>query len=381
MQFVDDTGYNRLPTMENDPNDIAPGGAAFSDPPRRTRHRDVALRAGVSTATVSKVISGRESDRISEETRRRVLDAVRDLNYVPQSAVREMQTGRTGRIGVLLVHPAAFGAMDPYHTAILGGILSGAFVHRRNTLLYTALDPDAETLRREILGGGTDAVIAVGKVWTPLVQAAVMQANIPVVYVSVLPEGRNLTRNVPYFAVDSDNAGGGRLAIEHLAGLGHRRVAIVLDRDESESLSFVQERILGAKLAAQDQGVRVSITQRSELEGVMRDIGSEVAGAPTALFFVEGEGQLEQIINEMAPRYGLSIPGALSLVAYNSTRLSESAPVPVTAVRQPFTQIGVEAVNILADYLDNGATIESRSDTVIRLPVTLDIRASTVPPR
>lgn len=366
--------------MENKPPDMSADGPIFPPAPRRTRHRDVALRAGVSTATVSKVITGRETDRISEETRQRVLDAVRDLNYVPQSAVREMQTGRTGRIGVLLLHPAAFGAMDPYHAAILGGVLSGAFEHRRNTLLYTALVPDAETLRREILGGGTDAVIAVGKVWTPLVQNAVMQANIPVVYVSVLPQGSEVARSVPYFAVDCDNEGGGRLGIEHLAGLGHRHIAVMIDNAASRSLSFVQERLSGADKAAKDAGVTLSIIERPSLDDMLQKIGSATPTAPTALFVIEGEGQLDKLISEMAPRYGLSVPKSLSLVAYNSTRLSEFAPVPVTAIRQPLTQIGAKAVELLVNYLDNTATGGNRVGAVVRLPVTIDIRASTAPP-
>lgn len=350
-------------------------------PPRRPRHRDVALRAGVSPATVSKVITGRESERISEETRKRVMEAVRELNYVPQSAVREMQTGRTNRIGVLLLHPAAFGAMDPYHSAILGGILSGAFTHRRNTLLYTALDPEAETLRQEILGGGADAVIAVGKVWTPLVKSAVIQANVPVVYVSVLPQGSDLTRSVPYFAVDCDNEGGGRLAIEHLASLGHQHVAIVIDTPESLSLSFVQERLLGAKEAAEKSGIALTIVERESLEDTLQQIGSGVANAPTALFIIEGEGQLNEIISEMAPRHGLSVPESLSIIAFNSTRHSESASVPVTAIRQPLTEIGRKAVEILVNYLDNGATSENRMGAIARLPVTIDVRASTSAPR
>ncbi|MBC8134869.1 MAG: LacI family DNA-binding transcriptional regulator [Fibrella sp.] len=368
-----------LPIMENNPSDTPSDEPIFRDPPRRTRHRDVALRAGVSTATVSKVITGRETDRISEETRQRVLDAVRDLNYVPQSAVREMQTGRTGRIGVLLLHPAAFGAMDPYHAAILGGILSGAFEHRRNTLLYTALDPDAETLRREILGGGADAVIAVGKVWTPLVKSAVIQANIPVVYVSVLPEGSDIVRSVPYFAVDCDNAGGGRLGIEHLASLGHRHVAIVLDDIASRDLSFVQERLLGVNEAAKDKGIVLSIVEKTALDTTLQRIATRIADAPTALFIIEGEGGLNEIISELAPRHGLSVPESFSLVAYNSTRFSEHASVPVTAIRQPLTEIGAKAVEILVNYLDKGASGESRTGAVIRLPVTIDIRASTAP--
>lgn len=366
--------------MENQSSDPSPDGPVFPAPPRRTRHRDVALRAGVSTATVSKVITGRETDRISEETRQRVLDAVRDLNYVPQSAVREMQTGRTGRIGVLLVHPAAFGNMDPYHTGVLSGILDGAWRAQRNTLLYTALEPYAETLRREILGGGADAVLAVGKVWTPLVESIVTQANLPVVYISVLPQESEVRRSVPYFGVDCDNKAGGRLAIEHLAKLGHRRIGIVLDGASSEYLPFVRERLAGVSAAATEAGISLSLVESVSLPAVMKKVATEKSTALTALFFIEGETLLDRLLGELAPGSGIRIPHDLSVVAFNSTRLSEYALLPVTAVRQPLEEIGARAVALAVDYLDNGATAQNHAGTIVRLPVTLDVRESTAPP-
>ena len=364
--------------------DVPTDPARLSVPPtrpHRTRHSDVAKRAGVSPATVSKVITGRESDRISEETRRRVLEVVRELNYVPQSAVREMQTGCTGRIGVLLTHPAAFGSMDPYHTAILGGILSAAFEHRRNTLLYTALEPREDTLRQELLGGGADAVIAVGKVWTPLVESVVLQANLPVVYVSVLPPVNDTVRNVPYFAVDCDNEAGGRLAISHLTTLGHTRIGVVVVQPDAVSLPFVQERFVGADAAAHEAGTTVTrIIGEADLERVLQSVAANAPDAPTALFFPEGEPFPADLVAKL-PGRGIRVPEDVSLVAFNSTTVCEYAAVPLTAVRQPFTQIGVTAVEIVVDYLNNGITAANRLGTVVRLPVTLDIRASTAAPR
>ncbi|MBC7808250.1 MAG: LacI family DNA-binding transcriptional regulator [Akkermansiaceae bacterium] len=369
-----------MPTMENDPADTPPSEPTFRAPPRRTRHRDVALRAGVSTATVSKVITGRETDRISQETRMRVLEAVRELNYVPQSAVREMQTGRTGRIGVLLVHPAAFGDMDPYHTGVLSGILAGAWRAQRNTLLYTALEPYAETLRREILGGGADAVLAVGKVWSPLVESIVTQANLPVVYISVLPQESEIRRSVPYFGVDCDNHMGGRLAIEHLARLGHRRIGIILGGVASKDLPFVRERLAGADAAATEAGISLSLLESVSLTTTVQTVAARKSTAPTALFFIEGETHIARLLAEIAPDCGVRIPQDLSVVAFNSTRLSKDALLPVTAVRQPLEEIGACAVALAVDYLDKGTTSENHAGTVVRLPVTLDVRESTVPP-
>lgn len=355
---------------KNDPNAL----------PRRARHSDVAKRAGVSPATVSKVMTGRESDRISAETRDRVLAVVNELNYVPRSAVREMQTGRTGRIGVLLTHPAAFGTMDPYHMGILSGILSQAFEYRRNTLLYTALEPGADTLRQELLGGGADAVIAVGRVWTPLVEDVVTRANLPVVYVSVQPGEGDTPRSVPYFGVDCDNEQGGRIGIAHLTDLGHKRIAVILGHI-TVTVSFVQERLAGATTAANEAGASIEIREHAQTESLLKRIADGDSDAPTALFFVEGENYLADLYNEMLPRHGLSVPHDLSVITFNSTTVSEYALIPTTSVRQPLQEIGAKAVQIVADFLAAGADADHRRGTVARLPVLLDVRASTAPIR
>ncbi|MBC8141249.1 MAG: LacI family DNA-binding transcriptional regulator [Armatimonadetes bacterium] len=346
--------------------------------PRRARHSDVAKRAGVSPATVSKVMTGRESDRISEETRERVLAVVSELNYVPRSAVREMQTGRTGRIGVLLTHPAAFGNMDPYHLGILSGILSKAFDYRRNTLLYTALEPGADTLRQELLGGGADAVIAVGNVWTPLVEEVVTRANLPVVYVSVLPGEATTPRSVPYFGVDCDNEAGGRLGITHLTDLGHRRIAVIRGRVASNA-SFVQERIAGAMATADEATANLELVEYKAMEEVIKRVADGAPDAPSAFFFIEGENILGELYDDFLPRYGLSVPRDLSIVTFNSTMMSEYASVPTTSVRQPLQEIGETAVRILAEFLAAGASADHGRRTVVRLPVSLEIRASTAP--
>lgn len=358
-----------MPHKKNDPS-----------PPRRARHSDVAKRAGVSPATVSKVMTGREAGRISPETRDRVLEVVRELNYVPRSAVREMQTGRTGRIGVLLTHPAAFGGMDPYHIGILSGILSEAFAHRRNTLLYTALEPGADTLRQELLGGGADAVIAVGDVWTPLVETVVTRANLPVVYVSVQPGEAETPRSVPYFGVDCDNENGGRLAIRHLTDLGHKRIAVVVGHTASET-SFLVERRAGINAAATEAGASVEYAESAVLESLLRRVADGNPDAPTALFFVDNENVLAALYSELLPRYRLSVPRDLSVATFNSTTVSEHAVVPTTSVRQPLHAIGAKAVEIVADFLGAGANTDNPGKTVARLPVSLDVRASTGAPR
>src|SRR2546430_13547376 len=91
---------------------------------KRVRMIDVAQEAGVSRTTASFVLNGRDSS-IPHETRQRVLIAARQLGYRPNATARELATGRTQRIGIILDTPTGFGSGDLYFTEVLAGILNG----------------------------------------------------------------------------------------------------------------------------------------------------------------------------------------------------------------------------------------------------------------
>src|SRR5580700_5199363 len=120
---------------------------------RRINSHDVARHAGVSQSAVSLVLSGRQNTRISDETRRRIVDSARQLNYSPNSAARALVTGKTQRISIVPNHPNSFGNRGMYYGTVLAGVMTGALECSYNLLMHSAQHPDWQSLRREILNG------------------------------------------------------------------------------------------------------------------------------------------------------------------------------------------------------------------------------------
>jgi DNA-binding LacI/PurR family transcriptional regulator len=243
---------------------------------RKIRSQEVAQAAGVSRSTLSKVLNNRETERIPEGTRQRVLEVVREMNYVPKSQMREIRMGRTNRIGLLLTHPAVFAKLDPYHDALFSGILRGAFRQHKNVILFAAVEESWESFRRDLLGGSSDGVIVVGESWGAQVEQALHRSAHPTVYVSVRP-----TTLETYCFVDCENRAGGRLAIEHLVQLGHRRIGMPIAPQSKGS--YVRERVEGAQEAVHAKNIELVTIPTLEAEGIHRTIRE--GGGLTALFF------------------------------------------------------------------------------------------------
>jgi LacI family transcriptional regulator len=307
-------------------------------------------------------------DRIPEGTRQRVLKIVQDMNYVPRSQMRELRTGRTGRIGLLLISPVIFLQMDSYHQGIFDGIVAGAHRNGRNLVLYTANVDAPEALRRDLLGGSADGVLVVGNVWAPTVQEDLHRSHIPAVYISTAPEMLQ-----GYYLADCDNAAGGKMAMEHLLALGHRHIAVTEEPDVNRS--YQRERLQGVMAAVsaaqkRDPAVRCTLIPSRDAA----QIAQIVLGDPsiTAIFFPLSEALAGEFMEKIQAQ-GKRIPEDISIVGFDSTAIAERLPVPLTSVAQPFSAIGEAAVELLVALIDGTENAPHER----RLPVTLDIRAST----
>jgi LacI family transcriptional regulator len=339
---------------------------------RRIHSREVAEAAGVSLSTLSKVLNGREIDRIPEGTRQRVLQIVQDMNYVPRSQMRELRTGRTGRIGVLLVTPFIFLKMDPYHQRIFDGIVAGAQRYGRNLVLYTAHMDTPEALRRDVLGGSADGVLLVGDVWTSSVQDDLHRSHIPAVYISSAPG-----KLQGYYLADCDNVSGGRLAIERLLALGHRHIVIRVEPDIHRS--YQKERLQGAMAAIataqeNDPAIRGTVIASNDVKQFTEHVLADLS--ITAVFHTLSEAFAGEFMATVM-EHGRRIPEDISVVGFDSTEVAERFPVPLTAIAQPFSAIGEAAVEMLVALIDGAENVPQER----RLPVRLDERASTAPAR
>lgn len=340
----------------------------------RVTLRDVAEVAGVSPTTASFVLNNR-CESIPEETRQRVLDAARQLNYRPNLSARALATGKTRRIGIVLNQPESFSTRDTYFNEILEGIIQRATEHDHNVLLLSAHYPSWQPLFADITGGAVDGVLQISLFVDYALTPALLDAGFPLVCVNFH------TDHPANLSVDCDNVMGGRLAARHLLDLGHQRIALFYPGDH---LSWGAERLLGVRSAIDEAGL--TLDPRYVFTWEERSLPSPewVAGAidrllklkprPTAVICCDEIRA--RYLAEMLPRRGLRVPDDISVVSFNSTEISERCIPPLTSVRQPLAQIGREAVDMLLTRIRN----EPVPEPIVRFPMHLEVRESTAAP-
>jgi LacI family transcriptional regulator len=343
---------------------------------RRASSIDVAKEAGVSQSTVSLVLNGKADSRIPEATRERVFEAARKLNYRPNVTARELVTGRTRRIGIVPNQPASFLGHDLYYSKILVGILQGALRHNYNILLHSAHYPSWRHLHDDIVGGATDGVVLVGRYPDDDLTEALVELGFPTICISYHP------KKEPYYSVDSDNAHGGYLALQHLIALGHRQIVMFSPGD---NISWGRERHDGALRAMREAGIPEENLRLVTLSAYRPDASPDTADSlvqeilrpeqrcTAAVFLDEWTGILAV---ERLPDLGCRVPEDLSIINFNSTEISARARPALTSIWQPLVEIGDAGFSTLVDLVEGRGV----SPGVHRFPMRLDVRDSCGPP-
>jgi len=338
---------------------------------RRVSSHDVAREAGVSQSTVSLVLNGKSDARISEQTRQRVLEAARKLNYSRNAMARALVTGRTHRIGVVPNHPGSFLNRNMYYGDILAGVTEGALRCNYNLLLHASQYADWQGLYEDILSGAADGVLLVGRYPEDALTERLIASGFPTVCVSYHPDQEG------YYAVDCDNEAGGYMAVRRLLDLGRRQIALISPGDSS---SWARERRIGAQRAWEDAGrpaEQFVVLHAAELRiwepgGSASAIEAITRLSPRVTGLVCSDEVYAQMIAETLPEYGLRVPEDLAIIGFNSTEISARCRPPLTSVWQPLQAIGAAAVEMLSDLIE-GREI---APGVKRFPMRLDIRAS-----
>ncbi len=330
---------------------------------------DVAKHAGVSTATVSKVLSN--TPYFTEATRLKVLQAVRDLGYVPNLAARALSSGKTHIIAVVFpyVYDAIFS--DPLVLRIIEGIETECSLRGYNLLLSAPRLIEGvadENYLKLIQSGYMDGVIALDNVPFASVLEPVLKKGIPAV---------NIGYHASTCAVRSDDYSGGIQLMNHVLDLGHRRIGLISVPD---NLNFTTEqRLLGLRTAAVARGVPFDA-----LPLVQGDF-STAGGADCCMALLHQHPDLTAIIclNDrmamgairQAHQLGWHVPDQLTIVGYDDIPTAAIIVPPLTTINQQALTLGNEAARMLFDILD-GQTPESRT-----IPVELVIRGSSAPAR
>lgn len=325
---------------------------------RKPKLVDVARRAGVSPASVSRALT--QPQILSPEKLARIRAAIRDLGYVRDGAARALGSQRTSTVGAIvptLDHAIFARAIQAMQTRLAEAdyqLLVAA--HEYNPMVE-------ETALRALIERGLDAIVLVGADHSAAVFRLLENAGKPVALTWSLREG--------FDCVGFDNRRAGRLAAEHLLALGHRRLGVV-----SGFLRYndrARERLEGVREALRRQGADMPAAHVSEqpftLAGGRAGFAAlaALAEAPTAI--VAGNDLLAVGALAEAHARGFAVPGDLSIVGIDDLELAAHTTPPLTTIRLPTYELGRRAAEILLARLQGPAarqTIELEIDLVVR---------------
>jgi len=336
--------------------------------PGRTTISDVAQAAGVSVATVSKVINGRYG--VAPATNERVLAVIEELGYESSLVASSLRRTRTGVIGVLVTE------IQPYSAELLKGISAGLagtgyelLAHAGSTDTHKHIGWERRSLSR--LGHTLiDGAIVV----TPST-IITDRTGIPVVAIDphTGPDGPA--------TIDSDNVPGARSAVEHLISLGHTRIALLGGRPDLRSAALREEGYRQAHEAAglspDPDLIRVGGYDPDLADAPTRELLSLPPGRrPTAVFAANDLSAIRVL--DIARELGLDVPRDLSVVGYDNLPEAASSTPPLSTVSQPLFEMGKAALAMLLGLLSGEPA--RRAEQHVRVPTELVLRESTAPP-
>jgi DNA-binding LacI/PurR family transcriptional regulator len=329
----------------------------------RPTMEDVAERAGVSRALVSLVMN--DSPKVSDEKRLAVLRAARDLGYRPNLMARNLAQQRTRTLGVLVndLH-------NPFFAEVIDGIETTAEERDYRVLVLNGRrNPERElTAIETLLQFQVEALILVG----PNCDDDELEA-ISVTVPTVVVASHRYFPGVD--AVVTDERRGGELAVEHLAGLGHRRI-VHIDGNRNHSAAARRkgyESAMRSAGLAERIDVRVGGDDETDAFRAVEEILSE-RPRPTAVFAFNdllAAGVLDRLDDA-----GLAPPDDISLVGYDNTFIAGLHHLSLTTVNQPRLAMGRLAVETILERIEDG-----REETVRHtLEPELVVRGTTGPP-
>lgn len=311
--------------------------------------KDVAREAGVSTATVSRVMSGR--DPVSGDMRERVLGAARKLDYRPNALAKSLRVEATGTLALVVSN-----IMNPFFTAVARAVEDAAAERGYSVIIGNAdEDPYKEEryvdalLQKQVDG----LIVSPARGESPLL-GEVAASDTPLVFVDRSIEGLD----VPVVRADGRRAIG-RL-VDYLARLGHTRLAII---SGPEGVVSGRERLEAFLDAARRSGIPVG--DECIKHGSFRRGSGELAMGellalsepPTAVFAANNLmalGALQSIRGS-----GLSIPADISVASFDDVSWFELLEPPLTAIAQPTQEIGVKVARMLLQMVEGGKRPES----------------------
>jgi LacI family transcriptional regulator len=334
----------------------------------RATIRDIASAAGVSIATVSRVLNDRPD--VAPETREAVLAVVKEHSFATNRSARALSGGRTGLVG--MTTPMVHGA---YFAIVLSGASEALYEQDMRAIVCPTMHEHERevTLLDRLVHGTTDGAIIQLPEESSDELKALLDQGYPVVVVDPrLP----LDEDIP--CVSAAHAAGARAATNHLLALGHRRIGVLTGPN---GWLATEERRNGYHAALAATGVlpdaRLEVESNWQIEPGAAAAGTllDLDPRPTAIFAFNDNMAIGAI--QAARARGLRVPEDVSIVGFDDLEEAALVTPALTTVRQPLAEMGRMAVSLLLRLLDKQRVEALR----VELATKLVIRESTAPPR
>jgi DNA-binding LacI/PurR family transcriptional regulator len=321
---------------------------------------DVAKLAGVSHQTVSRVLN--ESERVSSETRERVLAAMTKLNYRPNPTARALASGRSKTVGVITFETPLYGPASALFGIERAAHDAGFFVSVATlpSLDVPSLLSTADSLRRRNVEG----ILVIAPQREVAHALTQLQQDLPVVAVEAgPPEG------VPVVAVDQFD--GAARATQHLLDLGHQTVwHIAGPGDWLEAL----DRVDGWRQSLESAGAplpKLIVGDWSARSGY--ELSADLVRDPQVTAIFAANDALALGVLRRIHEAGRDVPGSISVVGFDDVPDAAYYTPPLTTIRQDFITLGRSSFGLLLDEIESGG----RAAVHVTIPAQLIVRAST----
>jgi LacI family transcriptional regulator len=325
--------------------------------------KNVAEKAGVSTATVSRVISGRGG--VSQHLTEQVNQAIASLNYRPNRVARNLRVRKAKTVGIVVSDIA-----NPFFTSIMRGI-QDTMMARGFVFLAANSDEDEKQEKIHIetfLAEEVAGIILAPASSDSRTYASLVDEKAAIVVIDRIP------RNMNVDSVLVDNFAGARVATEHLISIGHHRIGMI---SGPTHISTADLRLKGYRSALEDNGIQFDPdlvgSGDFRLEGGYQAMQAFLSlnNRPTAVLSANNVMTLGayQAINEQYIR----IPGEIAVVGFDDMPWAASLQPPLTVIAQPTYEIGRLAANLMFDRIINPEMFVRK----IMLETQLIVRGST----
>ena len=325
---------------------------------KRANLRDVAQKADVSVATVSRVLNSPQT--VSKYTRKRVEDAIELLNFVPNAAARAINSGRTRIVGALvptLDHSIFSRFLDALEEELQRYSLS-------LVVATTGGDPDIEAQQAEkLLNIGVEGLFVSGVTHSAKFEALANRRDLPVVATSYYDPDYHLP------TVGYDNAQLTTMLLQHLIGLGHQSIGVLHGPPQSNDRTAARLSPLKNQHGVEVRSFETTFDLQSAGDAVEKVLRSP--RPPTAFLCISdvlAHGALFR-----CQRLGISVPQEVAIAGIDDHPISQSTTPGITSVRTPVRLMGTRAAEVLATWVEKG---ERATDQL--LESRLIIRGSTL---